>query len=324
MAEIDEDRVRAAYGAAKYERLARIKADVRPGERLPPQREHQAASRNGLKRRLDPSSIPAIGRVSATLDGAARRHVIALSSLQNSGGTRGKMRNRRVVLARGRPMSRTGRTSGRRGRRSRAGTRAGAGAQPLHLDRAGDPARGSTASTPTCRRSGSASRSRARPSAGWSGPTTPIGGGRRPLRVQQLGGLHVFSDETLLLEHLEPEEGVPLSYYVGPLGGSGSAAYVGLHDVGQHPGRRDRGRERRRGRRRQCRRPDRAHPRLPRRRPGRLRREGRRGPGPAAVRRRDQLPRDPRPRRGGRARPARTVSTSSSTTSAARRSTRCC
>ena len=43
----------------------------------------------------------------------------------------------------------------------------------------------------------------------------------------------IFSDETLLLEHLGPREGVPLSYYVGPLGGSGGAAYVGLHDVGQ-------------------------------------------------------------------------------------------
>ena len=43
----------------------------------------------------------------------------------------------------------------------------------------------------------------------------------------------VFSDETLLLEQLKPEDGVPLSYYVGPLGGSGTTAWVGLHDVGR-------------------------------------------------------------------------------------------
>src|SRR3954454_12164493 len=41
----------------------------------------------------------------------------------------------------------------------------------------------------------------------------------------------LFSGETLLLEHIHPREGVPLSYYVGPLGGSGGAAHFGLHDV---------------------------------------------------------------------------------------------
>ena len=39
MTEYEEDRVRSAYGA-KYDRLQQIKADVRPGQRLPPQRQH--------------------------------------------------------------------------------------------------------------------------------------------------------------------------------------------------------------------------------------------------------------------------------------------
>ena len=42
----------------------------------------------------------------------------------------------------------------------------------------------------------------------------------------------IVSDDTLLLDRLSPEEGMPLSYYVGALGGSGTTAYVGLHDVG--------------------------------------------------------------------------------------------
>ena len=41
---------RAAYGAAKYERLARIKAAVRPREPLPLQRQHQAGAPAGDNR----------------------------------------------------------------------------------------------------------------------------------------------------------------------------------------------------------------------------------------------------------------------------------
>jgi NADPH-dependent curcumin reductase CurA len=42
----------------------------------------------------------------------------------------------------------------------------------------------------------------------------------------------LVSDDTLLLDRLAPEAGMPLSYCVGALGGSGTTAYVGLHDVG--------------------------------------------------------------------------------------------
>lgn len=43
----------------------------------------------------------------------------------------------------------------------------------------------------------------------------------------------VLSDSTLLLEKVEPDPALPLSYYVGALGTSGLTAYVGLHDVGR-------------------------------------------------------------------------------------------
>ncbi|BFM08293.1 NADP-dependent oxidoreductase [Halioxenophilus aromaticivorans] len=43
----------------------------------------------------------------------------------------------------------------------------------------------------------------------------------------------VVDESAILLEKLSPKEGIPLSYYVGPLGGSGTTAYCGLHEVGQ-------------------------------------------------------------------------------------------
>jgi len=52
-------------------------------------------------------------------------------------------------------------------------------------------------------------------------------------------GLHHWEDyslsdaNTILLQKIEPREGMPLSYYSGPLGGSGHTAYVGLHAIGQ-------------------------------------------------------------------------------------------
>lgn len=42
----------------------------------------------------------------------------------------------------------------------------------------------------------------------------------------------IVNDETILLEKLDPKGDTPLSYYVGSLGGSGTTAYVGLHEIG--------------------------------------------------------------------------------------------
>ncbi|TXS96448.1 NADP-dependent oxidoreductase [Parahaliea maris] len=42
----------------------------------------------------------------------------------------------------------------------------------------------------------------------------------------------VCDDNTILLEKLTIHGNTPLSYYVGPLGGSGTTAYVGLHEIG--------------------------------------------------------------------------------------------
>src|SRR3954449_7486596 len=42
----------------------------------------------------------------------------------------------------------------------------------------------------------------------------------------------VLSEQTMLLERVQPEEGTPLSYYIGALGSSGMTAYVGIHAVG--------------------------------------------------------------------------------------------
>lgn len=39
--------------------------------------------------------------------------------------------------------------------------------------------------------------------------------------------------DTVLLEKIHPEPGVPLSHHLGPLGGSGQTAYVGLHEIGR-------------------------------------------------------------------------------------------
>ncbi|MFU8765257.1 MAG: MDR family NADP-dependent oxidoreductase [Haliea sp.] len=43
----------------------------------------------------------------------------------------------------------------------------------------------------------------------------------------------LMDENSILLQKLQPKPGVPLSYYVGALGGSGQTAYVGLHDVGK-------------------------------------------------------------------------------------------
>lgn len=43
----------------------------------------------------------------------------------------------------------------------------------------------------------------------------------------------VCSADTILMEKLHPQGDTPISYYVGPLGGSGTTAYVGLHEIGK-------------------------------------------------------------------------------------------
>jgi NADPH-dependent curcumin reductase CurA len=42
----------------------------------------------------------------------------------------------------------------------------------------------------------------------------------------------VCHSDAILLKKLQPEAGIPLSYYVGSLGGAGTTAYIGLHEVG--------------------------------------------------------------------------------------------
>ncbi|WP_319409415.1 NADP-dependent oxidoreductase [uncultured Desulfosarcina sp.] len=43
----------------------------------------------------------------------------------------------------------------------------------------------------------------------------------------------VMDDNTILLEKLQVRPGIPVTYYVGGLGGSGKTAYIGLHEVGR-------------------------------------------------------------------------------------------
>jgi NADPH-dependent curcumin reductase CurA len=50
--------------------------------------------------------------------------------------------------------------------------------------------------------------------------------------VNQWEDYSICNASTILLEKLNPQEDTPLSYYIGPLGGSGATAYVGLHEIG--------------------------------------------------------------------------------------------
>ena len=43
----------------------------------------------------------------------------------------------------------------------------------------------------------------------------------------------ICHSDAILLEKLQPEPGIPISYYVGSLGGAGATAFIGLHEVGQ-------------------------------------------------------------------------------------------
>jgi NADPH-dependent curcumin reductase CurA len=42
----------------------------------------------------------------------------------------------------------------------------------------------------------------------------------------------ILDSDTILLQKLQPKGDTPISYYIGPLGGSGTTAYVGLHEIG--------------------------------------------------------------------------------------------
>jgi NADPH-dependent curcumin reductase CurA len=42
----------------------------------------------------------------------------------------------------------------------------------------------------------------------------------------------IVTADTILLEKVQPEPGMPMSYCLGALGGSGQTAYVGLHEIG--------------------------------------------------------------------------------------------
>ena len=72
------------------------------------------------------------------------------------------------------------------------------------------------------------------PLEGWS---------NRKIRILKLatspGGLNhwedysVMDENTILLEKLQVRPDIPITYYVGGLGGSGKTAYIGLHEVGK-------------------------------------------------------------------------------------------
>ena len=211
------------------------------------------------------------------------------------------MTNRRVVL-RSRPAARPDagqlRVSRCAGPGARRRARCSSATSTSRWSRRS--ARDSTAARRTCRRSGPASRSRVPRSAVWSVRTiADYRRGPAPVRLQRLGRLRRLQRGHAAARSGEPEEGMPLSYYVGALGGSGhhglrrpaqiggiqagetvvvSAAAGGVGSVAGQI----------------------ATPaRLPRRRPRRLAGEGRADHRTARLRRGDQLPRDGRPRRRG-------------------------
>ena len=144
------------------------------------------------------------------------------------------MTNRRVVL-RSRPAHVPNRTTSR----SSAGEVPEPGdgemlVRNLYFSWSRRSARGSTARRRTCRRSGSASRSRARPSAAWSVPTiAEYQEGDILFGFTNWEDYVVFSDETLLLDRLPPEEGdAAVLLRRRARAAPGTTAYVGLHDVG--------------------------------------------------------------------------------------------
>ena len=50
--------------------------------------------------------------------------------------------------------------------------------------------------------------------------------------LRQWEDYSICDSDTILLQKLHPKGNTPISYYIGPLGGSGTTAYVGLHSIG--------------------------------------------------------------------------------------------
>jgi NADPH-dependent curcumin reductase CurA len=57
--------------------------------------------------------------------------------------------------------------------------------------------------------------------------------GELVLGVNHWEDYSIVTADTILLQKVEPEPDVPISYFLGALGGSGQSAYIGLHEIGR-------------------------------------------------------------------------------------------